>query len=119
MKVNNGAFRFLKNRLSYLAILSFSLLGCSQQNSLSSELQSKDILILGEFHGTQEIGDILTEMVSEQGKTSPVAIGLEAPYCALVKIFPREKILTLSGDQGKTCDLSALKMGRISEAVCS
>lgn len=117
MKVNIGAFRVLKSRLSCLALLSLSLTGCSQHSSPDSEIHSKDILILGEFHGTQEIGKILTEMVSEQRKASRVAIGLEAPHCALIKIFSQEKILTLSRDEGKTCDLSALEMGRISDAI--
>jgi len=117
MRNVNVDLRLLKRRLHYLTLLPFSLWACSQQSFSGSEIQSKDILLLGEFHGTQEVGTILNEMVSEQRKTSAVAIGLEAPRCALVKIFPKEKILSLSGDEGKTCDLSALEMGRISDAL--
>lgn len=117
MKVRKGGIKFLNIKICCIFIVSLSLSACSQKSARHSQVYSKDIVILGEFHGTQEIGDVLVEVVSEQVKISQVAIGLEAPYCALTKIFPQEKLLNIPGDEGKTCDIAALEMGRISEEL--
>jgi len=104
--------------LSLIYILPLLVLGgCIDPESKIHTPLNKNVIIIGEFHGTEQIRHILVDTAQAQADHGEIAIGLEAPACALSTVFASSRLISLPGDSGEPCDMSGINEGRISTAM--
>ena len=117
MQITLSSSRYLASFLYFYFLSTLVLAGCSPEKIHADDHLNEQIIIIGEFHGAEQIGDMLVNIAETQADLGQIAIGLEAPACALSTVFSSSKIISLPGDTGAACDMYGIESGRISTAL--